>query len=202
MTRDHGVPVFILLFLITALLLPSGARAEVEPARGAAGKGSVTGLAVIYRNGVDHARQGHFKEAAAEFSLLNKAEQMDVPLKEVLKAVEDADARRLDRKAVARLFKGIYSFSSGDYLMAMDELSRATELDPSMSLAYFYRAGIYIAVGQNANAVSELDMAIDLNPEFAFAYSTRGAALYKILEFKKALFDFNRAIVIDPSLAT
>ncbi len=184
-----------MLFLVTPFLAPVAAYSEQAQARG------VIWAESTYKSGVDHARHGRFREAADEFALL-KGLLKDVPIAETIETVEAAKGNRVDREAVSRLFAGIYACATGDFLTAMDELARATELDSTIALVYYYRAGIYIAAGEHTNAVSELDMAIKLNPEFTLAYATRGGALYRKMEFLGALSDFNAAVELDPTLAT
>lgn len=204
MARDHRTLGAVLIFLLTIVLFPVDVRSEDAPSldgRGYAGMGSAVWADATFKNGVDFARKGRFSEAADEFRLLGGF-LTDVPIAEAIDTVDAAEGGMVDREAAAHLFGGIYACAIGDFLSAMDELAKATELDPSIALVYYYRASIYIAAGEDANAVSELDMAIELDPGFALAYSTRGAALYNEMEYLKALADFNTAVELDPMLAS
>ncbi|HEX2640817.1 MAG TPA: tetratricopeptide repeat protein, partial [Pyrinomonadaceae bacterium] len=71
------------------------------------------------------------------------------------------------------------SFARGDVDAAVVEYSRAIELQPSLSSAYFSRGRIYLMKGWYDKAVSDFSKSVELDPKDAAAFTNRGQAWEK-----------------------
>jgi tetratricopeptide (TPR) repeat protein len=103
--------------------------------------------------------------------------------------------------AVEWFEKGKTSFVSGDYKNAIDYLTKAIELDPKSSRAYYYRGIAYGKLGNDQQAIKDFDKAIELNPKYSMAYNGRGIAYGNLGDYKQAIEDYNKAIELNPKYA-
>ncbi|MCL2440176.1 MAG: tetratricopeptide repeat protein [Treponema sp.] len=87
------------------------------------------------------------------------------------------------------------------YDLAIDDFSRAIELDPFNAPAYRERGRTFAQKGDYDRAITDYDTAIRLNPNFAAAYNNRGNAYSLKRDNNRAIIDFNRAIQINPDFA-
>jgi Flp pilus assembly protein TadD len=110
-------------------------------------------------------------------------------------------ARRLE-DATIYYKRGVAFQSLGELDEAIDDYSRALELDPSNALAYNNRGIVWHRKDELENAIADYDRAIELDPEDAVAYNNRGLAWEEAGELDKAIDDYNRAIELDPEDAT
>ena len=84
---------------------------------------------------------------------------------------------------------------------AIDDYTRAIELNPNNTLPYVNRGVSNHRLGRLDNALKDYDTAIALDPKLAKAYSNRSHVYYDKKDFPRALDDANRAVVLDPTLA-
>lgn len=85
----------------------------------------------------------------------------------------------------------------GHYALAIDELSKAIQYDPSTAIVYMLRGGALYKKGDLDMALADLDRAIQLDPNLAAAFYNRGSVFYYKQDFDRAIADFSRAIAID-----
>ncbi len=85
---------------------------------------------------------------------------------------------------------------------AIQELSKAIQINPRYTFAYSTRAIVYEQLQEFRQSLSDYDRAIALDPQYALAYFNRGSLKYaKLNDSQGALADFNRAIALNPQLA-
>lgn len=86
----------------------------------------------------------------------------------------------------------------GDYIAAIDELSKAIKTDPQHWNAYLKRAFCYGLTDQYEKAVEDYTITIDADPKVIYSYQSRGSAHLKLGHYEQALSDFNKVLEIDP----
>ena len=93
----------------------------------------------------------------------------------------------------------------GFYREAIENFSRAIELDPKFADAYKRRGDAYSGLAEEEaesdyynRAIADYNRAIALNPDDASAYSGRGYAFYRQDNFDRAIADFTQAIDLNP----
>jgi len=82
---------------------------------------------------------------------------------------------------------------------AINDFTKAIEIDPYHDEAYINRAKVYVDIDKLDNAISDFTKAIEINPNFIEAYYDRALIyLYKIGDWEKAIVDFSKVITLDP----
>jgi tetratricopeptide (TPR) repeat protein len=82
---------------------------------------------------------------------------------------------------------------------AIQQFTKAIQLNPQYEYAYFVRAYAYIQIGDFSKALADYNQVITLNPNFTSAYVNRGNLKYQELnDFQGALADYNKAITLKP----
>jgi tetratricopeptide (TPR) repeat protein len=93
--------------------------------------------------------------------------------------------------------RGYASLEAGDAKGAIDNYSKAIQLNPNLSSAYNNRALAYVRLGNLKSAITDFNKAIELDPGYALAYMNRGNARHNLGEVQGALKDLNKAIQLD-----
>jgi tetratricopeptide (TPR) repeat protein len=92
----------------------------------------------------------------------------------------------------------LYQQPPVDLDAAIDDLSKAIELDPQDAVTYNNRGSAYYDQGELDQAITDLSKAIELDPELAIAYKNRGFAYGNKGELDQAIADYSKAIELDP----
>ncbi|VVB65742.1 Photosystem I assembly protein Ycf3 [Candidatus Gugararchaeum adminiculabundum] len=94
--------------------------------------------------------------------------------------------------------RGSADNSIGDYEQAIEDFTRAIEIDPKSAGAYNNRGTAYYMMKDFRRAVDDCTEAIRLAPEFSSAHNNRGAFRLGMRKYRKAMEDFDKAIAINP----
>jgi eukaryotic-like serine/threonine-protein kinase len=81
---------------------------------------------------------------------------------------------------------------------ALDDFSKAIELDPKHVFARYNRGIIHNRLGRPDKAVTDFSRAIELDPKDVPAWYNRGNAYYKLGQPDKAVTDYSMAIELNP----
>jgi tetratricopeptide (TPR) repeat protein len=88
----------------------------------------------------------------------------------------------------------------GQYLPAINDYSRAIELNPGFEKTYNNIALTYRDLKNYSRAIENFNKSIELNPNYAEAYNNRGIVYFELKKYQQALDDYNRAIDLNPLL--
>ena len=99
-------------------------------------------------------------------------------------------------------WRGQIKASKGLYVEAIEDYSKAIELDPKSSRAFANRGIAKQAKGILDKAMEDYSKAIELDPKSALAYTNRGNGHWAQGLLKEAIADYSKAIGIDPSYAS
>jgi tetratricopeptide (TPR) repeat protein len=86
----------------------------------------------------------------------------------------------------------------GNHQRAIDELTRAIQLDPLFADAYYDRGLAFARLGDHQRALDDFTRALVLKPA-ADAYVNRAAVYQALADFAAAIADYDRAIALEPS---
>jgi len=100
-------------------------------------------------------------------------------------------------KAEAHQERSFELLKDGHYSLAIDELTKAIQFDPTTAIVYLLRGGAFYKKGDLDLALADLNRAIELDPNLAAAFYNRGSVYYYKKEFDRAINDFSRSIAID-----
>jgi Flp pilus assembly protein TadD len=103
--------------------------------------------------------------------------------------------------AAAHLEQGRSYHEKGDYNRAIDEYSRAIELEPKQAGYYNLRGVSYSARNDHDQAIADYSAAIKLEPGNAVMHCNRGVSYYRKRDYGRARADIGRGIDLDPNNA-
>ena len=174
---------FGILVILVVLLTPSFAFADSMALQ-------------HYEQGVQLAAQGKFAEARASFDQALKVEPQNYPVQRCLSVLADVEKRRIKEQTAAHLFRGFAAFNRYKTDEAIQELSKAVELDPRYPPAYSYRADAYKDKGQVKEALADYSKALAIDPKYSVAYLNRANLYAGKSELDQAVADYTRALQI------
>ena len=93
---------------------------------------------------------------------------------------------------------GIENSDSGNCREAIEDYTRAIELDPNHDLAFFNRAIEKSHLDDHAGAVQDFSKSIEIKPTSS-AYYARAKSQEILKNYEDALKDYSRAIELDPN---
>ena len=101
-----------------------------------------------------------------------------------------------------RHFKnGINFKKQKKYEPAIEEFSKAIELNSRYCDAYYNRGFIKSTCGDFKGALEDYTKTIEINPKYILPYYSRGAIKLQLEDFNGAEEDFSKAIELSPNLA-
>ncbi|GAB4329326.1 MAG: tetratricopeptide repeat protein [Bacteroidales bacterium] len=95
--------------------------------------------------------------------------------------------------AIGHFFRGNLYDMKGQPEKALQDFSRAIELNPKYTVAYNNRGIVNGMLGNYQAALNDFNKAIELNPEYADAYYNRGNVNYYLKQFIEACSDWSQA---------
>ena len=98
----------------------------------------------------------------------------------------------------AALEAGLAKIRAHDEGGAIDDLTRAIELDPRCVDAYRWRGHCFNLLGSYAEAIEDYDHAIELDPSYAWSHYARGMANHNLGRHELAIAGYTRSIELDP----
>lgn len=102
----------------------------------------------------------------------------------------------LDAKEYLR--RGIEAEQRGQNTEAIQDLTKAIELNLELAEAYYTRGLAFSNQDEYEHAIEDYTKAIELNPKFAEAYYFRGSAYSIQGEYERAIEDWTKAIELKP----
>lgn len=84
--------------------------------------------------------------------------------------------------------------------LAIQDFSKAIELDEKFAEAHCSRGIVWFSLGDVDRALNDFDKAIELAPDFALAYNARGQLALAIQEWDAAIADFETATKLAPAI--
>ncbi|MBQ8493289.1 MAG: tetratricopeptide repeat protein [Alistipes sp.] len=94
----------------------------------------------------------------------------------------------------AHFLRGIAKYNMDDLLGADADFSRAIELNPVFTGAFYYRAITRSRLGNYDDALGDFRQAIELRPDLPAPYYSRGVTLLLNQQFEDAIADFDKFI--------
>ena len=109
---------------------------------------------------------------------------------------------RWPRDAQFRHYLGVAYFKTGDTKQALEQLTRARELNPKDSATHFDLALVLLSKQDYAGAATELEAAIELSPSNAnaLAHVLLGRAYLNSNRSLQAIDEFKTALKLDPAI--
>ncbi|MDO8281352.1 MAG: tetratricopeptide repeat protein [Thermodesulfovibrionia bacterium] len=106
-----------------------------------------------------------------------------------------------DRVPIAYLNRGVVYWERKEFVKAIDDYSKAIEIDPRHAKAYSNRGSAYESMDKLDLAVKDFTKAVEVDPGLSGVYSNRGNVFMKMKRYDDAVRDYDKAIDIDPEYA-
>jgi tetratricopeptide (TPR) repeat protein len=108
------------------------------------------------------------------------------------------------RKKMANAFcrRGMMRDYIVEHRLALDDYSKAIELDPLQPKYYFERGKALNEIGDGERALADLNKAIQLDPNVAEYYAARCNSYRLIGDTDRLVMEYTRAIFINPNIAS
>ncbi|MDD5585165.1 MAG: tetratricopeptide repeat protein [Candidatus Omnitrophica bacterium] len=103
--------------------------------------------------------------------------------------------------AQAALYNGIVYLDKQMYDAAVTEFTKAIELNPHFTEAYYNRGLVHAKEGSFDKTIADYTKAIENNPRDADIYYNRGFTYYRKGSIDEAIIDYTKAIEISPNQA-
>lgn len=101
-------------------------------------------------------------------------------------------------RAIIHVHRGMAFFTRSEYQSAIDDFSKAIELDATNPKAYYYRGIVNRVLGHYAQAMEDLNACIELDPfQFDPLYA-RAQVYYQLGDYGGALQDLEHSLGINP----
>ena len=84
------------------------------------------------------------------------------------------------------------------YNEAIDDFSKAIQLDREDKYNYYWRGRSHYELEEYEEAIDDYDKAVELDPDFAEAYHWRGNSYYLLESYERALDDAQAIIDLGP----
>jgi tetratricopeptide (TPR) repeat protein len=95
---------------------------------------------------------------------------------------------------------GVSHLNRGKPQEALEDFSRAINIDPTRADGYVGRANALQTLGQYEASLKDYDKAIDIDPKLANAYVNRGSVYSRLGEYEKAVTDYETGLQLDPKI--
>lgn len=84
------------------------------------------------------------------------------------------------------------------YVEAIQQYTRAINIDPRNPIFYCNRAAAWIRLGDHEQAISDSNLSLRYNPRYSKAFVRLGDAYFRMENFKEAADAYQKAIAIEP----
>lgn len=85
------------------------------------------------------------------------------------------------------------------YDSALEQLNLAITQQEQLSIAYLYRAKLYIAIHEYPAALADFEKALQLTPDSTEVLEERAAYFERIKDWENAIADYSRVITLNPT---
>ena len=89
------------------------------------------------------------------------------------------------------------AFSNGEYLLALEEYTKALRLQPTSALTFSKRAECFVKLKRNKAAKQDCEQALKINPDSAKAMKVLGTAQRYLGEYEEACKNLGQGLAID-----
>ncbi|MDR1930346.1 MAG: tetratricopeptide repeat protein [Treponema sp.] len=94
--------------------------------------------------------------------------------------------------------RGMANFAQSSYEAAIEDFSKALELDPESYKAAYYRGVVKSVLRRYSEAIDDFTLSLEIHPYQNFTLYRRGQAYYHLEDYPAALADCEASLALDP----
>ena len=98
------------------------------------------------------------------------------------------------------ILDGIASLNTDKPERAVEDFSKAIQLDSQKAGGYLGRANALNTLGRYEDAITDYNRVIQIDPKLANAYVNRGIAYSHMGKIKRAIRDYEKGLELDPEI--
>jgi mitochondrial import receptor subunit TOM70 len=102
-----------------------------------------------------------------------------------------------EHEAFALNMRATFAYLEGDTPKAMEDLTKAIELQPALTQAYIKRASMHLELGNKEEAAADFEKAMEQNKDDPDIYYHRAQLHFILNEFAEAAKDYQQSIDLD-----
>lgn len=102
-----------------------------------------------------------------------------------------------EHEAFALNMRATFAYLEGDTPAAMDDLTKAVDLQPSLTQAYIKRASMHLELGNKDKAAEDFEKAMEQNKDDPDLFYHRAQLHFILGEFSEAAKDYQKSIDLD-----
>jgi tetratricopeptide (TPR) repeat protein len=152
----------------------------------------------VYRNGLEYASEGKFKEAQDWFTEHLKNNKSDATSLSSLAVINDLNAGKITDAYAKSFFNGLNLLQSGKTEEGINGLEKTIALNPNYPRTYNVLGMVYAAQGDKDRSVSYFKKAIEINSQYSQAYFNLAALYQSSAQAEEALKYYQKAVALEP----
>ncbi|MFB2937866.1 tetratricopeptide repeat protein [Aerosakkonemataceae cyanobacterium BLCC-F154] len=94
---------------------------------------------------------------------------------------------------------GVEQMQRQNYLEAVQDFSKAIDLNQNFSAAFSNRCLAYLQLGEYESAIEDCSQTVNLNPQNTEAFLNLGLAYYKLGNYQAAIANYHQVIKLNPT---
>ncbi|MCK9432496.1 MAG: tetratricopeptide repeat protein, partial [Candidatus Omnitrophica bacterium] len=152
----------------------------------------------VYRQGIEYAAQGKFKEAGEWFTGILKKTRDDSTSASSLEVIRDLERGKINPAYARSFFLALDFLQKGKTEEGLAEIEKTIALDPDYPRPYNVAGMIYASMGDKEKSIESLRKAVAADPHYSQAYFNLGLVYQSSSQPLEALESYRKAISLDP----
>ncbi|MCK9432614.1 MAG: tetratricopeptide repeat protein [Candidatus Omnitrophica bacterium] len=152
----------------------------------------------VYRQGIEYAAQGKFKEAGEWFTGILKKNRDDSTSASSLEVIRDLESGKINPAYARSFFLALDFLQKGKIEEGLAEIEKTIALDPGYPRPYNVAGMIYASMGDKEKSIESLRKAVAADPRYSQAYFNLGLVYQSSAQPLEALESYRKAVSLDP----
>ena len=152
-----------------------------------------------YREGIEYASEGRFKDAADWFKDNLKNNKSDATSISSLAVINDLNNGKITNAYARSFFTGLDFLQKGKTDEGLKELEMDIKSNPEYPKAYNVIGIVYASLGEKSESISYFQKAIEINPQYSEACFNLAALYHSSDQLEDALKYYDKVISLEPN---
>ena len=152
-----------------------------------------------YREGIEYASEGKFKDAEAWFKNKLKDNKSDATSISSLAVIDDLNNGKITDAYARSFFTGLDFLQKGKTDEGLKELEMNIKSDPKYPKAYNVIGIAYASLGEKSKSISYFQKALEINPQYSEACFNLATLYHSSDQLEDALKYYRKTISLKPN---